>query len=287
MAPLTKILLPVDYSERCRAVALHSIGLAERFGSEITVLRVLAPVSGVVPGTRDTMETLLAAGRKKEENRLLDFVTAQFRHCRVPVKSILREGDPASEILAEAAQSGSDLIMMPTHGLNPFRLLLLGSVAARCLHAADCPVWIGPHTSAVPVSHSAALGHVVCAVALGSDMSRGLEWAAGLAAAFHCMLTVLHLAPRVDLSAEECSEHPWRCHPLKDGFDAASHLALGDVVPRHLLLETGDISRAVPVVAERLHADLLVLDGPRWDEARLSIEAYAIIRSSSCSILRL
>jgi hypothetical protein len=192
----------------------------------------------------------------------------------VSVKSILREGDPAACILAEAAHGGADLIMMPTHGSNPFRLMLLGSVAARCLHAAECPVWIGPRAAAPSVSH------IVCAMALGSNTSEGLEWALRLAAAYQCMLTVLHLAPRVDLAAEESSEPPWRCHPLPDCAPTTPE-------SRHLLLETGDIARAVPMVAERLRADLLVLDRNPWDAAHLSTDAYAIIRSSSCPVLRL
>jgi hypothetical protein len=56
---------------------------------------------------------------------------------------------------------------------------------------------------------------------------------------------------------------------------------------QHILVETGDITRTVPLVAERLNADLLVLDRIPWDPAHLSIDAYGIIRSSSCSILRL
>ena len=283
MRPLAKILLPVDYSERCRAVAVRAIPLAEFFGAEITALRVLNPVPGAAPGTRGGMEEIRAANRDKEAVRLRDFVTHEFRHCRAPVRSILREGDPAAGILNEAAGSGSDLIMMPTHGLNPFRRLLLGSVAARCLHAAGCPVWLGPHTAREGIADSAVPGAIVYAAAQGSEMSRGLEWAAGLAAAFRCMLTVLHLAPRADLPAAENSDHPWRCRPLEGGSCGAP----GEVVPRHILLETGDIARAVPRVAEQLHAGLLVLDRAPWGDAHPSIDAYAIVRSSSCLVLRL
>jgi nucleotide-binding universal stress UspA family protein len=287
MPPLTKILLPVDYSERCRAVARHAIVLAERFGSEITVLRVLPPVAGAIPGERDAAEAFLVSRRQRAAARLNAFVSAHMRHKRVMVISLLREGDPASEILNHAAGNRSDLIMMPTHGLNPFRLLLLGSVAAKCLHGSVCPIWIGPHHACVPTSDSAPLGEIVCAVVLGSGMSRGLEWAAGLASAFHGTLTVLHLAPRVDLPANDRCEHPWSCHVLGDDFVAMPEMTHLKIRPQHILLETGDISKALPRMAERLHADLLVLDRIPWDEGHLSIDAYAIIRSSSCSILRL
>ena len=42
-----------------------------------------------------------------------------------------------------------DLIMMPTHGYGRFRALLLGSVTAKVLHDADCPVWTAVHREEV------------------------------------------------------------------------------------------------------------------------------------------
>jgi len=250
-------------------------------------MRVLAPVSSVAPGAHDTAEVFLASRRRRAAARLNDFVSAHLQHGRVPVRSILYEGDPASEILNYAAANRSDLIMMPTHGVNPFRLLLLGSVAAKCLHASVCPVWIGPHNARAPISDSTTFSHIVCAVVLGSEMSKGLEWAAGLASALHSTLTVLHLAPRVDLPADESCKHPWRCHVLRDGLAPIPGLPQSGIRCRHILLETSAISKSVPVVAEQLNADLLVLDRIPWDEAHLSSDAYAIIRSSPCSILRL
>ena len=37
---------------------------------------------------------------------------------------------------------------MPTHGFGPLRRFLLGSVAAKVLHDAQCPVWTSVHTDA-------------------------------------------------------------------------------------------------------------------------------------------
>ncbi len=43
MPSLTKILLPVDFSGRCRGAARYAEALGARFGSEITLLHVLPP----------------------------------------------------------------------------------------------------------------------------------------------------------------------------------------------------------------------------------------------------
>jgi hypothetical protein len=60
------------------------------------------------------------------------------------------EGDPAREITDYAQEQGADLIMMPTHGYRTFRSLLLGSVTAKVLHDAACPVWTGVHVEDSP-----------------------------------------------------------------------------------------------------------------------------------------
>jgi nucleotide-binding universal stress UspA family protein len=267
------------------AVARQAIGLAKRFGSEITVLRVLAPISNGIPGTFEASVGRLATRRRRAWAQMDNFVRAHSQHVRV--RPLLCDGDPATEILRQAAQGGSELIMMPTHGFNVCRRLLLGSVAAKCLYEAVCPVWTGPHRSQASNLKAASLSHIVCAIALGSDGSRGLEWAAALAEASHSALTVLHLAPRADLPTDECCELPWRCHAFKDGSVVSSRFRLAELVSRQILVETGDVSKTVSVLCERLNGDLLVLDHSPPDGARLRNDAYEIIRASACSVLRL
>ena len=60
------------------------------------------------------------------------------------------EGEAASRIVAFAKSHDIDLIMMPTHGLGPFRRFLIGSITAKVLHDAHCPVWTGVHMEAAP-----------------------------------------------------------------------------------------------------------------------------------------
>jgi nucleotide-binding universal stress UspA family protein len=284
MAALTKILLPVDYSGRCLAVTRQAVRLAEQFGSEITVLRVLAPVSDATPTTLDATERLRTTRRSAAATKLEKFACAELRHVRG--RTCLREGDPAAEILSQAAEDGSDLIMMPTHGFSAFRRLLLGSVAARCLHEAVCPVWTGPYILGASKAERSIPGHIVCAIALGSGSSTGIEWAAKLAGAFHSELTILHLAPLGDLPPDGGYEHPWQCHALTENFAAIPRAGNAGIVSSQILVETSDVSKAVSFMAERLHAGLVVLDhGPR-EKAYLSTDAYEIIRDSTCSTLR-
>jgi nucleotide-binding universal stress UspA family protein len=82
-------------------------------------------------------------------------------------------GDPAFEIVDYAGKNGVDLIMMPTHGYGKFRSMLLGSVAGKVLHDAECAVWTDTH-SETPSAHR-EIGNVLCAIEVGTESSGLME----------------------------------------------------------------------------------------------------------------
>jgi nucleotide-binding universal stress UspA family protein len=56
------------------------------------------------------------------------------------VKPVLRKGIPEDAIVQAAKREGVDLIVMGTHGRRGASRLLAGSVAARVVATASCPV---------------------------------------------------------------------------------------------------------------------------------------------------
>src|SRR5947207_2267331 len=59
---------------------------------------------------------------------------------RVRPERLLKEGDPATAILAAAEETGCDLIVMGTHGWKGEVRKLMGSVAEEVMQKAPCPV---------------------------------------------------------------------------------------------------------------------------------------------------
>ena len=57
------------------------------------------------------------------------------------VKHILLEGSFADEIMNWVNEHDVDLIVMGTHGYGALQGWLLGSVTAKLLHSAPCPIW--------------------------------------------------------------------------------------------------------------------------------------------------
>ena len=61
----------------------------------------------------------------------------------VAVRPVLREGQPADALCAEA--EGADMLVVGSRGMGGFRGLLVGSVSQQCVHHAPCPVVVIPH----------------------------------------------------------------------------------------------------------------------------------------------
>ena len=58
------------------------------------------------------------------------------------VSSMLKEGDPALEIVNTAKEGGFDVIVIGHRGLGKMKELFLGSISEKVAHLAPCPVII-------------------------------------------------------------------------------------------------------------------------------------------------
>jgi len=289
MFSIDKILLPIDFSERCLAAARYTVPtLEKKFGSEVTVLHVLAPYvelgmgePGMIPTAESTAE------RKAHRSQSLDlFLAEELRMSRV--KRILSEGDPARTIVEFARSENSDLIVIPTHGYGPFRRLLLGSVTSKVLHDADCAVWTGVHSEKEPSGEQLALNHILCAVDLGPHSAKALDWANRLAKEFGSKLTIVHVVASLDPRTEDYYFAPeWRKYVLDQAKEDIEKLQRNVGTQADVDLEKGDISKSVSSVAENLKADLVVIGrgAAAGVLGRFRTHANAIIRQSPCPVV--
>ncbi|MGA8593461.1 MAG: universal stress protein [Bryobacteraceae bacterium] len=275
MAIISKILIPIDFSERCLGAARFAIPLAERFHSEITLLHV-APAPGP--------DWNVNAEREERANRQLrDFLCAAFAH--LDAKRVLREGSPAQEIVAYAREDQSDLIMMPTRGYGAFRQLLLGSVTAKVLHDADCPVWTGAHLAKGPSAEWINPTTILCAADANPGSEKALVWASQLASELDAALLLVHVDPRLKPANEEDLEK-YQHKILADSNRRMEELQSAAGTRAQVFIEPGNIPRAVSAAAEHLDADLLVIGrGSGRAPGRLGLNTYGIIRESRCPVV--
>jgi nucleotide-binding universal stress UspA family protein len=125
MIRVTKILYPTDFSSYSNQAYFHAVGLAETYGASLTVVYVHAPGA---PGDRAHWESQLRQVRPANP--------------KIPVSHVLLEGDPAAEIARYAADAGTDVIVIGTHGRTGVDRLLMGSVAERVMREAPCSVLV-------------------------------------------------------------------------------------------------------------------------------------------------
>jgi nucleotide-binding universal stress UspA family protein len=288
---ISKILLPVEFSERCHGAARYAEALTSHFQAELVLLHAVPPPYSVYVGAgevaayssvADLGAERLAQG-KTELDAFMSDAPPNLRICRMVL-----EGDPAHSIVEYAHAGKVDLIVMPTHGYGPFRRFLLGSVTAKVLHDVDCPVWTGPHLEKAPSWTSIAPHRVACAVDLGIQSLPVLRWGAAMAQEFGAHLLILHAIPAATANVGGFYFDPeWRLQWEKDVRERISQLQDELKVQGELHIETGDVPAAVSDAARHLRADLLVIgrshgSGPL---GRLRANAYAILRDSPCPVV--
>jgi nucleotide-binding universal stress UspA family protein len=168
MAWLSRILAPVAFSPRCHGAAQYAEALACHFHSELILLHVVAPPLALYAAP-EAMAYSTAAEISAEslERRKLELGAYLGGQCPdIAVSREILEGDPARQIVDYARDRGVDMIVMATHGYGPFRRFLLGSVTAKVLHDAGCPVWTGPHLEEAPEYQTIGFRRIVCAIDL-------------------------------------------------------------------------------------------------------------------------
>ncbi|MEZ4709993.1 MAG: universal stress protein [Caldilineaceae bacterium] len=75
-----------------------------------------------------------------EAKSFLDDLVAQLKHRKINAVADIDTGEPAARIVDYAADHDVDLIVMSTHGRTGVKRWTYGSVAAKVLQAAPCPV---------------------------------------------------------------------------------------------------------------------------------------------------
>jgi nucleotide-binding universal stress UspA family protein len=133
------ILVPIDFSDSSARALRHAAALVAECGGSLIVVHVVPADYGWLGIGRDESRELDQKLQRQAADSLSSFVDPFLRQ-NVTVDLQVRLGNPAQEIVAAAAESKSDLIVLSTHGLTGLDRYLIGSVADRVVRLASCPV---------------------------------------------------------------------------------------------------------------------------------------------------
>jgi len=198
---ITRILCPVDFSEFSIRALAHAVAWARWYEAELTALHVVLPeTSGhrgpkgvsLMPQVRDRFLDSLS--------RALESVGASG----LQVHAAVEQGEPARAILETGASIGADFIVIGTHGRSGIEGPILGSIAARVLWGATCPVLTIPRQTTEQSSSGAPPKTILCAIDFSSSSLGALDLALFLGETANGKVTVLHV---VESFAEAVPRH--------------------------------------------------------------------------------
>ena len=287
MISFQRILFPVDFSPQSDAAVPLVMAIAARFHSEL-ILQHVVEVPAAWYGTPEAgaYDALIDISSMLKDRRTALETYLPDEPGGISVLRSFQSGDPASHIIQYARQKKAGLITMPTHGYGPFRALLLGSVTAKVLHDAECPVWTTVHATETAAHSDRPWRQIVCAI---DDDPRDIpliRWAAELAADQGAGLRLVHAVSGFD-------EEPGNdgCDPRDCLFGvAAERIAKMQAeagTQLELCLGAGVPGKVVRDFATRHAADLVLAGRGKIQKhfGRLRSNSYAIVRDAPCPVI--
>jgi len=131
------ILLPTDGSESMDTVIEHAADIATRRGATVHALYVIDDRSFLT--LQEEMKGDVIDGLQAEGEAAIDDAASRLDADGVDVRTVVRKGNPADEVLAYADEMGIDLVVMGTHGAD-YERNMLGSVSQKVVTMSDAPV---------------------------------------------------------------------------------------------------------------------------------------------------
>jgi nucleotide-binding universal stress UspA family protein len=194
MPQIQTILVPTDFSDFAAHAFDLALDLARRHHAEIHLLHVIHEIDV-------RMWDWITVAMPKEEEEIREELEADnaqqlsaFMAARdtrgVTVRPVIRWGPaPAETVVAYAGETGTDLIVMGSHGRRGVRRMLLGSVTEEVVHTAPCPVMVAH----VPEKTPSLVRRILVPTDFSTSGAPALDWAETLASGYRARLVLLHV----------------------------------------------------------------------------------------------
>jgi nucleotide-binding universal stress UspA family protein len=141
--PEPVVVVPLDGSELAEAALPVARGLATTLGARAVLVGVVPRAGQLLAGQGGAIVPYAGSGQAETEaeaRAYLEAAAGPIATSATGVTTVLRYGDPASEIAAVAQESAAAAVVMATHGRTGLVRSILGSVAGGVLHHNSTPV---------------------------------------------------------------------------------------------------------------------------------------------------
>lgn len=138
---IKKILVPIDGSDLAAKAIPYAEEVADKYNAELILVWVLHPLLHFSEEAIEFYEAI----REVEHDAAKTYLrTAPFSPHKLHLQTHTKilEGPVAQTIIDMAREEAVDLIVMSTHGRSGLGRWVYGSVAAKVLEQAPCPIYL-------------------------------------------------------------------------------------------------------------------------------------------------
>lgn len=281
-----KVLLASDGSEFSEGAVREAVALAKRCESTLHAVSVVEANGEYMAYAPDALEKM-----ERKTRWHLDAVRKRAKYEGVMCETRVHlSDDPGLCIVTDAAELGSDVIVIGRRGMSGLRRLVIGSVMAQVVGSAPCNVLV------VPRQGKSAFSALIAAV----DGSRHSAWAAvnavNLAACNGAVLTIVAVVPSDSDILDNTSyagEHrtliaDQQMQAAEQNVRQVKELALQRGVAANGLIFSGSPYEAILQCAVERSADLIVIGShgkTAFEKVIIGSVAERIVMLSPCSVL--
>lgn len=136
------ILCPVDFSDSSLDAVASALGLALEADAQLTLLHVVEMPPAIAGTAEDLIVAQFTTAVEEEALKRLEALIPDDARTYCTVETAVVEGRAHREILRQASERETDLIVMGVRGRGAIDRLVFGSTTHGVLHAARCPVLV-------------------------------------------------------------------------------------------------------------------------------------------------
>ncbi len=248
-----KILWPTDFSDEVQDSLAQAESLAKTFQAELVALHVVPDFPLSLYNTAVSVKGELVRRIDVIKNDVLERLESMAEERGTSFRALVREGNPAKEIIRTAEEENIDLIVMGKKGLSALEKFFIGSVANQVLRSAQVPLLLTSNKSG-PLRFDKIL--VPTDFSEHEEVERDYAWK--MAKSFDSELVFLHVL--------ELHDHEFSPRVLDEMMDALTQkLTSRKKREKEGIVITEDVTRAMNAAlgivdyAETHKCDLIVI----------------------------
>lgn len=289
---ISKILVPVDFSDVSEKAFDYALNFGEHYGSEISILHSLVIYQDMheeIVNFKD-FQKFIEIRETKAEDKLRKYVEKASAH-GADVESIIVKGLSAADSISQyLSENEFDLVIMGRRGLSSSEQAALGSVTEAIIRLSPAPVLTIPGNI-----ENKAFKKILVPIDFSIHSARSLDYTASLAEKFGAKVILLHVVEQgiypsfysVDVSSV-FEIDPTLKEEIIFNMQEFSKDHIEDVFIEDFIVEEGKPHKKIVEFAEFHPVDLIVisthgLEG--LDYVMLGATAEKVARWAGCPSL--